>query len=748
MTPVIANPPGSASETMERPDESHPKIAALAVIVAAAMLLLLVRMWYVQIVKCDAYRSRVKGHSQLTVRLPAVRGEICDRNGVPLVENRASMEVEFYLPDIVRAWKEEHGTVPKRRYWGLDHGMRALKEEPDIVKIVGESIVPNLEKLGLAGDYNSKKLQLHFRDNREVPFVYRQDLDFETMARFSENNLNLPGVTVALRPVRHYIYGALAPHIFGYVGMPKDIDDEEASQFSFYQPDMEGKAQIEQFFDKELKGTAGTRYLQRNARGVIDGEASRIEPKQGATVKLTIDARIQEIVEKALRVVGRGAAVVLDPNNGDILAMASVPSFDPNAFVPNISRADWEKLSKDETTPLMNRAINAYAPGSTFKICTSLAGLRAGVGEKQFDCTGGVQYGDKYMKCWVLTAKPPLPPHGHQDLSTAIKNSCDPFFYQYGNAAGIDQIDALGAMLGLGQKIDLPLNGVASGVMPGVPWLAQNYPRERWTPGYTANTAIGQGYVLATPLQVAVMASAVANWGTVYQPRLVKQVVDADGKVLREDHPAVHDNILKNGITAEQFEKVRKGMWRVVNDPDGTARKARVKGVEVAGKTGTAQFWRNGIKDYHTWFVCFAPYEKPRYVVCVLVQGGKSGGSVPAPISAKILEQIFAMENGQEVKLEFLEPAKGNFQPIAGVDFSQSFPTQFGADPGPQAELPSESSVPEGESHEGSASAKPDIRDDADSRANNRQKQQPGGLQKLFNFLGGGRSAAPTEKPR
>ena len=374
---------------MKAEEDSQRKILILAGILMVALLILLLRMWYVQIYKGAGYKARIKGHSQLTVRLPAVRGEICDRHGVPLVENRASMEVEFYLPDIVRAWKEEHGSIPKLKYWGLDHGMRALKEQPDIVKIVNESIVPRLEKLGLAGDYNSRKLQLHFRDNAEVPYVYRQDLDFETMARFSENNLDLPGVTVTLKPVRHYVYGALAAHLFGYVGVPKEIDKEEASLFNFYQPDIEGKAQVEEAYNDVLKGTAGTRFLQRNAHGVIDGETSRIEPKQGSKVYLTIDAGIQYIVEKALRVVGRGAAVVLDPNTGEILAMASVPSFDPNQFVPSISRADWEKLSKDQTDPLMNRAINAYAPGSTFKLCTALAGIRAGIGNKEFDCSSG-----------------------------------------------------------------------------------------------------------------------------------------------------------------------------------------------------------------------------------------------------------------------------------------------------------------------------------------------------------------------
>jgi len=738
------------SSTLPRDDDARPRLLVLGGVLLAALALLLCRMWYVQIVKGADYKARIKGHSQLTVRLPAVRGEICDRNGVPLVENRASMEVEFYLPDIVRAWKEEHDSVPTRKYWGLDHGMRALKEEPDIVKIVNESIVPKLEKLGLAGDYNSRKLQVHYRDNAEIPFVYRQDLDFETMARFSENNLDLPGVAVTLRPVRHYVYGALAPHLFGYVGVASEIDREEASKYHFYQPDVQGKAQIEQAFDEVLRGTPGTRFLQRNAHGVIDGEASRIEPKQGAKVLLTIDARIQEIVEKALRTVGRGAAVVLDPNTGEILAMASVPSFDPNQFVPAISKKDWEHLSKDQTDPLVNRAINAYAPGSTFKLCTALAGIRAGVGAKEYDCSGGVQYGDKYMKCWVLTAKPQQPPHGHQDLTAAIKNSCNAYFFQYGNAAGIDQIDAVGGMLGLGQKTGLPLNNEASGVLPGPAWLAETHPRERWSPGYTANTSIGQGFVLASPLQMAVVGATVANGGTVFQPRLVNKVIAQDGTVLREDPVKVRAEITKGGgFTSEQVEKVRKGMWRVVNDDGGTARKARLKDVIVAGKTGTAQFWRGREKDNHTWFLCFAPYDKPRYAVCVFVQGAKSGGSVPAPIAAKILEQIFAMEKGQEVKLEALAPAPGSFQQISGIDFGKDAPTQFGSDTATVHEPAAEESndQEQGTGHEdgGAAGAKPDIRDEADNqgRANNRSKQQPGGLQKFFNFLGGGRSAAP-----
>lgn len=720
--------------------QAHHQIIVLSGFIVVAFCILIFKLWYVQIVCGSRYKEKIKNHSELTVRLPAVRGEICDRNGIPLVENRASLEVNFYLPDIVKAFKEKEGYVPMVHYRGFDHGMPINKEEPDIVKIVNSSIIPRLEKLGLAGDYNTRKLQIHYRNNVEVPFSYQQDLDFETMARFSENNLDLPGVSVTLQPVRHYVYGALASHLFGYVGLPKEIDQKEARQFNFYEPDLVGKAQIELAYNDYLKGTPGIRVLKRNVHGQIEEESQETPPKQGATVYLTIDARIQYIAEQALRVVGRGAAVVINPNTGEVLAMASVPSFDPNQFIPAISKKDWDVLSKDETDPLTDRALSAYAPGSTFKLCTALAGIRAGIEDQQFSCTGGVQYGDKFMKCWVLTAKPPLPPHGKQGLSDAIKHSCNAFFYQYGNAAGIDQIDAVGTMLGFGQRTGLPLKNEATGILPGPAWLAANAPRERWTAGYTANVAIGQGFVLATPVQMAMTAATVANKGTCYEPLLVEKVVDKDGIVLEENHPKIRTDLQKEGFTEAQIEKVRLGMRKVVNEEGGTARKARLKDVIVAGKTGTAQFWRGRNKDNHTWFLCFAPYDDPKYVVAVLVQGAKSGGGVAAPVGAKILEEIFAMEAGKEVKLTSLPPAIGNFKHITNIDFNNSNPSSFGADTD-NGDSPMDASPQSNLSK--NSSATPDISEEADSqgRVKNRPREQ-GGLQKFFNFLGGGRSAA------
>lgn len=718
---------------------STARILVLGLIIMLALSGLVFRLWYVQIARGAEYTARIGNRSQVSVRIPAVRGEILDRNGIKLVENRASFEVDFYLPDMVRAYRESKGTIPMTTYRGRVHNMPRDLKEADVVKIVSEEVIPKLEELGVAEDYNANALQIHFRSNREVPYSYRQDLNFEQMAVFSEKNLGLPGVNVTVKPVRWYVYGSLAAHLLGYVGMPNDLDKlPDLKNFNFYEPDMEGKAQLELYLNDALKGQPGARILQRNVKGVIEGEVSRKEPVQGNNVFLTIDARIQYFAEQALRAVGRGAAVVVNPQTGDILAMASVPSYDPNVFIPSIAAKDWNALTKDETNPMLNRAISAYAPGSTYKIPISLAGLRAGVGNRTFTCSGGVTYGNKYMKCWIADKGGS---HGTLSLPDALKYSCNAFFYQYGNAAGIDQIDAMGNMLGLGQKSGIPLSGEAPGVLPGPEWLASNNPQARWTSGLTANTAIGQGDVLASPLQMAMIASAVANGGTVYYPRLIDKIVAQDGTVVAQDPARVRTNLLADaGLTLEQLDKVRRGMWKVVNEEGGTAGRARIKGVEVAGKTGTAQFWRSGVKDNHTWFVSFAPFDAPRYAVVTFVQGAKSGGGVSAPIAAKILEDIFKMEKGEDVpQLAALEPAQGNFRFIESIDFGRDIPaaTTVGDD-GETATASAAAATSSTSTQENSPAAQPNVREEADDRGRVKNREsKPNALQKFFNFLGG-----------
>src|SRR5438067_8541438 len=249
-----------------------------------------------------------------------------------------------------------------------------------------------------------------------------------------------------------------------------------------------------------LKRKPGIRYMRRNAKGQIDGVLREVPPAAGANVNLTIDARIQMIAEEALRAVGRGAAVVVDPNNGNLLAMASVPSFDPNTFIPRIKAKDWEALRKDEANPMVNRAVSAFPPGSTFKLVTTLAGLISGLATKTFNCGGGVSYGDHFFQCWVASKHYT---HGTIGLSDAIKVSCDSFFYQYGNAASIQSINTVGKMLGIGEESGLQLSGEQSGNMPGPEWMQIHHPQERWTQAQTANVSIGQGYTLVSPLQLA-----------------------------------------------------------------------------------------------------------------------------------------------------------------------------------------------------------------------------------------------------
>src|SRR5258705_292338 len=362
-----------------------------------------VRLWWIQVAHGQEWTSQIRGSSQATVRIPSVRGEIKDRNGMTLVQNRASYEVDFYLPEMVKGYRERFGSPPSSEYRAIISGMPKDMKEPDIIKIVNNGIVPRLNELDLARDYNAGKLQRHFRNDTEVPFSYIKDIDFPTMAKFSEHDVGLPGVDIAIKPVRSYVYGALASHLLGYVGMPNDIDKEEASKFTFYQQDVEGKSNIEKTMDEYLRGKPGVRYLRKNAKGTIEGVLREDPPQQGANVFLTLDARIQAIADEALRAVSRAGAVVVDPNNGDILAMASVPSFDPNTFIPSIKKKDWDALRKDEADPLVDRAVSALPPGSTFKLITALAGLRKGLNNNKYSCGGGVSYGDHFFQCWVAS---------------------------------------------------------------------------------------------------------------------------------------------------------------------------------------------------------------------------------------------------------------------------------------------------------------------------------------------------------
>src|SRR5438045_8697602 len=267
------------------------RLQVLAILIRAGLAALVGRLWFVQVAHGPEWTAKIRSSSEATVRIPSVRGEIRDRNGTTLVQNRASYEVDFYLPEMVKGYRERVGPPPLTEYRSTINGMPKDLKEPDIVKIVNSGIVPRLDDLDLARDYNSGQLQTHFRTNTEVPYSYLKDIDFGTMAKFSEHDVGLPRVDITIKPVRSYVYGALASHLLGYVGPPDDTNKEEAKKFTFYQADVEGKSNVEKAMEEYLKGKHGIRYMRRNAKGQIDGVLREVTTTAGAKVKLTIAER-------------------------------------------------------------------------------------------------------------------------------------------------------------------------------------------------------------------------------------------------------------------------------------------------------------------------------------------------------------------------------------------------------------------------------------------------------------------------
>jgi penicillin-binding protein 2 len=701
---------------------SRIRIQFLGLLMLLGMGALGLKLWWIQVAHGAEWTAQLRGSSQATVRIPSVRGEIKDRNGVTLVQNRASYEVDFYLPEMVKGYRERFGSPPLTEYRAIINGMPKDQKEPDIIKIVNDGIVPRLNQLDLARDYNAGKLEKHYRNDTEVPFSYIKDIDFPTMAKFSEHDVGLPGVDIAIKPVRSYVYGALAAHILGYVGMPDDIDKEEARKFTFYQQDVEGKSNVEKMMDEYLRGKPGVRYLRKNAKGTIEGVLHEDPAQQGANVFLTIDARIQAIAEEALRAVARAGAVVVDPNNGNVLAIASVPSFDPNTFIPSIKAKDWKALQKDEADPLVNRAISALPPGSTFKLITSLAGLSStkNLANTRFNCSGGVSYGDHYFQCWKHSG------HGTLGLVDAIKVSCDSFFYQYGNAAGIQSIDHIGKMLGIGEESALQLSGEQNGNMPGPEWMQIHHPQERWSQAQTANVSIGQGYTLVSPLQLAMAYATIANGGVCYYPRLVDKVLKQDGSPVLDEQgnpaappPRVRSD-LRQEISPDKIELVRKGFWKVVNEDGGTGGRARLKDWVVAGKTGTAQATDRGHEENVAWVALFAPFDHPKYVVVVMVQGASGhGGEVAGPIATRILERALAQDESKfDMQVAWLAPAhKANpLQLIKAVSFHDT-----GGNLGSEDEETADQSQAT-TAEMATSNASPDVEPEADSQGQVRRR--------------------------
>lgn len=631
---------------------------------------LLSRLYEFQIKRQEEFQALVPGNRTVTVREPGIRGEITDRNSIPLARNLRNYVVSFNLEEIAQAYRLQNQETPTLDRLTMQGGLPRPKKEKNIVAIVNEWTIKPLQELGLAKNYNASALRTHYLTHGGlVPFTYRADLTYEDFARLAERNLEFPGVTLGIRPQRQYAYGTLASHVIGYLKQWEkgDIYSSDKRSFNHYIGDEKGIAGVEATMDLHLRGPEGRKAVLKNEKGHTIGILDYTKPGTGARVQLSIDARIQFLLENTLRRAGRAAGVVMDVSTGEVLAMASVPDYDPNAFIPSISR---EKLieynANPQLSPFTNRTIAPFEPGSTMKVPTAIAGAVQGIAGRTFSCDGFVPFGNHKIGCWLYNKNGGR--HGSLRLPEAIQQSCNPYFNKMANTMGWKAMVDGCSLVGFGKKTGVELPNENPGILPGSrSWRAAR-PGAVMTPALTAMMSIGQGDMLATPLQMAAMVSTIANGGKYFQPRVVKKVVAEDGNVLVPDIPKLEVDLLQSGVKESDLGLIREGMRKAVNEPGGTAGKVRMEEIVVAAKTGTSQTTDNGKKSNNSWIISFAPFDKPRYAVVILVQAGGSGGAVCGPLVNTVYTGLFAQENGMRLPLKPQTEYKGHLDRIEAIE--------------------------------------------------------------------------------
>ncbi len=626
---------------------------------------LLSRLHEFQIVRRAEFLQLVPGNRTVTVREPGIRGEITDRNGITLARNLRNYEVSFNLDEIRQAYLSQHEDDPTIVRLTTEKGLPRKKSEKDIVAIVTDGPVRVLgdPRLDLARPYKASDLRTHFLTHGGlIPFSYRSDLSYEAFAKFAEHNLDLPGVYLSLRPQREYPYGALASHVLGYLKQWEKGDVPEAATriYDHYIGDEKGIAGVESTMDEALRGPEGQKTIVKDEKGRTIRMSDYTKPGMGAKVRLTLDAPVQYLLENTLRLAGRAAGVVMDVNTGEVLAMASVPDYNPNDFIPSISQKNWDTYRANmQLAPFTNRAISEFTPGSTMKIPTAVAGALAGMAGRQFSCDGYVTYGNAKVGCWIWNKN--RGSHGGQNLSQAIQHSCNPYFNKLANTIGWKAMVDGCHMIGIGKRTGIELPKEDAGILPGSRAWRSAYPNLVMTPHETAGLSIGQGTSMATPLQLCAAAACIANGGKYFRPRIVKQAVSEDGKVVIEDTPKLEVDLTQSGIKPSDVELIRKGMWMSTNQAGGTSGKVKLAKIEAASKSGTAQSSDNGKKSNNSWIMSFAPYENPKYAICILVQNAGSGGGVCGPLVNLVYRGLFARDNhGIKLPLAPLPKALGN----------------------------------------------------------------------------------------
>jgi penicillin-binding protein 2 len=591
------------------------RLTILQGVVCAIFAVLAVSFWVLQVVQHQKFEEMAENNHQRTLALRAPRGVVFDRDGKVLVENRRSFSVSIVREHTI----DMNGTIRRlAAALSLDEGgIRAIVDR-------------------------------HRKEPTYRPITIVQDATQAQVATVMAHKLELPEILIEPVPTRQYPE-SMAAHLFGYVGEVNDaqVNDEDGLKSG----DIVGQSGIEKVYNAMLMGEDGARRVVVNSVGREIRTLDEDPPTEGKRLRLTIDYDLQKAIEESFDAADlNGAAVVLDPANGEVLGFTSRPEYDPNAFAAGIDRTTWNSLMTDKYRPLNDRAIQGtYAPGSTFKMAVALAGLEEGIITPDFKvhCPGHMNFYGRDFKCWRFSRGG----HGTVDLRHAIQQSCDVYFYTVANMVGVDKINKWANALGLGVKSGIDLPNEIQGLVPSTQWKREKK-HEKWYAGETISVGIGQGAVSVTPVSMAVYMAAVANGGTRVTPHLLRAVDDGTGwKPVAAPAPQS-----TAAIDPEKLRAVREGMWMAVNEPGGTGSNAKIPGHDVAGKTGTAQVISNqgkaaagktekDLRD-HGWFVFFAPRDNPQIAGVVLLEHGVHGGNA-AMLVHHILDTFFAKKDGR-----------------------------------------------------------------------------------------------------
>jgi penicillin-binding protein 2 len=659
------------------------QLQLLALGLFVGFVILLTGLWWVQIVNASNYRARVETQSYRTVRVPAVRGKILDRNGVALAENRPSYNVSLYLEELSPQFRAEYRAIRPKQvvtndlpFWkswlGLSpvvtQYLRMNREQTDatiyaarhrVVQRVANQVATVLQ---VPLPVNPTNFHRHYAIARAMPFKLAEHLTPELIARFEERSINSLGVDLEIEFERQYPLGNTAAHVLGYVRSETSSVEGEDSYYSYPLATYRGLVGIEGGFDKELRGMPGMKSVLVNNLGYRQTETIWEETVAGQNVVLTLDAEVQREAEKALRqkigVNGRGAVVVMDVRSGDILALASNPVNDPNAFIRRFTPAELARWKDDSLGVQKNRATaEQYQPGSIFKTIIALAALESGLSENRIVHVASHNGRGAYFlgRSIINDTAPP----GDYDLRRAIVRSSNSYFIDSGLQPGVfERVIELGRRLHLGERIGMPLRQEAAGNFP------EAGSERNWNSRFKANICIGQGEMDVTPLQMAVMTAALANGGKVLHPRIVDRLetqnlalgIPPTRSLLRQGTPVVFPpGRVRNqlGVSPRSLKILHEAMLDETEDTsDGaTGQYARVEGLRICGKTGTAerdQRRPDGKKKNSTWFISFAPYERPQFAVVVMVEDGESGGRTCAPIAGDVYRALLAMNQRQQ----------------------------------------------------------------------------------------------------